>query len=286
MSWTPHHAATVLQALVNWHVFGLQKEFNPTTTNNMWQLVAQSDRIVLLLQVSSNIFKLYRRYTKCVELWRFLLGFARISVQQLSELRCNRPLQIIIRLIPVDPIRSVNVCPHAHPLINLDQLLGLHTGKLPKSWGQKPADVIRFTRWKTTAFSKSYSGPAKLREEVTILMITQPWLFGFESSTWPNYKTSWGTEHGSSLHLLHEVYCLLRRERWEPVKLRLKIMSLKATRPSKKWANVDNIVRCGAMIMQVAISDFTILHLVPWAHEHWASWCHSWSLVSPVQYPT
>ena len=136
----------------------------------------------------------------------------------------------------MDPIRSVNVCPHEHPLINLDQLLGLHTGKLPKSWGQKPADVIRFTRWKTTALSNSYSGPAKLREEVTILMITQPWLFGFESSTWPNYKTSWGTEHWSSLHLLHEVYCLLRRERWEPVKLRLKIMSLKATRPSKKWA--------------------------------------------------
>ena len=233
-----------------------------------------------MLQVSSSIFKLHRRYTKCVELWRFLLGFARISVQQLSELRCNRPLQIIIRLIPVDPIRSVNVCPHEHPLINLDQLLGLHTGKLPKSWGQKPADVIRFTRWKTTALSNSYSGPAKLREEVTILMITQPWLFGFESSTWPNYKTSWGTEHWSSLHLLHEVYCLLRRERWEPVKLRLKIVSLKATRPSKNWANVDNIVRCGAIIMQVAISDFTILHLVPWAHEHWASWCHSCHLSS------
>lgn len=57
MSWTPHHAATVLQALVNWHVLGLQREFKPTTTNNMWQLVAQSDRIVLLLQDASSIFK-------------------------------------------------------------------------------------------------------------------------------------------------------------------------------------------------------------------------------------
>ena len=75
--------------------------------------------------------------------------------------------------------------------------------------------------------------------------------FGFESSTWPNYKTSWGTEHWSSLHLLHEVYCLLRRERWEPVKLRLKIMSLKASKSNTSIEKNERMLTTSCDVVQL-----------------------------------
>ena len=57
MSWTPHHAATVLQALVNWHVWACRENWSrphPTTCGSLWHRVIGLCCCFKYLRISSS----------------------------------------------------------------------------------------------------------------------------------------------------------------------------------------------------------------------------------------
>ena len=134
-------------------------------------------------------------------------------------------------------------------------LKGLHTAELPKSWGGEPV-ALRLLKSKyensstaqntiswtsiilETASTLQLSSCKALRGNphsgdraafkvkasqstacCDVLRASMVWgQHGHGWSRWIDWtKIFWGTLHWSSFHLLHQIYCLLRCEGWEPV---------------------------------------------------------------------